>query len=109
MNLRCVDHHRECEAEFGSQLWYFDGFGVNEADRRVPIYGVIEYSIQFGLHELVEDGVFEHGFQRERFLNVYHREQLGPAWRVPAHRWIAAMMVLVSVAVVGLLLKTLVL
>ncbi|MGV3485072.1 MAG: hypothetical protein ACO1RT_11705 [Planctomycetaceae bacterium] len=106
-NLRCVDIRRECEANYGSQLWYFDGFGVDETDRRVPIYGVVEYSIQFGLHELVEDGVFDHSFQRERFLSVYHREQLGPSWRISTHRWIAAMMVCVSVTAVGLLLKTL--
>ena len=106
-NLRCVDIRRECESEFGSQLWYFDGFGVDESERRLPIFGVVEYSIQFGLHELVEDGVFDHSFQRERFLSVYNREQLGPSWRVPAQRWIAATMVFVGVSALGLLLKTL--
>jgi hypothetical protein len=106
-NLRCVDNRREVESNFGAQLWYFDGFGVDEMDRRTPIYGVVEYSIQFGLHELIEDGVFDSSGQRERFHHVYDREQLGPSWYVPAYRWLAVGLVVVSLAAVGLLMKIL--
>jgi hypothetical protein len=107
LNLRCVDNRRESEAVFGSQLWYFDGIGVDESDRRLPIYGVVEYSLQFGLHELVEDGVFDTNSERERFNSVYHREQMGSAWSSPAHRWLAMGLVLVSVVVMALLARSL--
>ncbi len=106
-NLRCVDYRRESDLSFGSQLWYFDGIGIDDLDRRLPIYGVIEYSIQFGLHELVEDRVLESDGQRERFHSVYEREQLGPTWRGPAHRWLAAGLLMVSVMATGYFLKSL--
>ncbi len=106
-NLRCVDNRREVESQFGSQLWYFDGNGVDESDRKFPVFGVVEYSIQFGLHELVEDGVFESNAQRERFHNVYHREQLGPTWQSPAHRWLAIGLLIVSVSTTAFFLKSL--
>lgn len=106
-NLRCVDNRRESETNFGSQLWYFDGVGVDESDRRMPIYGVVEYSIQFGLHELVEDGVFDSNAQRERFHSVYHREMLGPTWRAAAHGWLAVGLVVMSFATVGFLMRML--
>ena len=107
INLRCIDDCRENESNFGAQLWYFDGYGVDEMDRRSPIYGVVEYSIQFGLNELVEDGVFDSNNERERAHRVFHREQLGPAWRGPVDRWLAVGLVTVCIAAVGLLLKSL--
>jgi hypothetical protein len=107
-NLRCVDNRRESDNCFGAQLWYFDGVGIDDADRRIPIFGVVEYSIQFGLHELVEDGVFDNVSERERANSVYHRDQFGPIWSIPAHRWLALGMVFTSIAAVaGLLLKSL--
>ena len=106
-NLRCVDNRRENEMNFGAQLWYFDGFGVDEMDRRAPIYGVVEYSIQFGLNELVEDGVFDSDSERERAHRVYHREQLGPTWRGPVDRWLAIGLVSICVVAGALLLKSL--
>jgi hypothetical protein len=107
LNLRCVDNRRENDAVFGSQLWYFDGVGVDESDRRLPIYGAVEYSIQFGLHELVEDGVFDTNAERDRFNSVYHREHFGSAWSAPAYRWLAIMLVLFSVLVMAVLARSL--
>jgi hypothetical protein len=107
LNLRCVDNRRENDAVFGSQLWYFDGVGVDESDRRLPIYGVVEYSIQFGLHELVEDGVFDTNAERDRFNSVYHREHFGSGWSAPAYRWLAIMLVLFSVLVMAVLARSL--
>jgi len=106
-NLRCVDNRRENETNFGAQLWYFDGFGVDETDRRGPIYGVVEYSIQFGLNELVEDGVFDNDSERERAHRVYHREQLGPTWRGSVDRWLVIALVSICVVAGALLLKSL--
>jgi len=107
LNLRCADNRREIDTAFGSQLWYFDGIGVDESDRRLPIYGVVEYSLQFGLHELVEDGVFDSNIERERFNTIYHREHFGSAWSSPAHRWLALVLVCLSVTVMALLARSL--
>lgn len=103
LNLRCLDNRRENESVFGSQLWYFDGVGVDESDRRLPIYGVVEYSIQFGLHELVEDGVFDTNAEREKFNSVHHREHFGSAWTSPAQRWLAIGLICISVIIMALL------
>ena len=89
VQLRCIDDRPESETAFGNQLWYFEASGVDEHDRRHSVYGVVEYSIQFGLLELVEDGVFDSEYQRERFRHLYEREVLKPSWRHPAHRWLA--------------------
>ncbi len=107
IQLRCMDDRPELEQTFGNQLWYFEGVGVDVNERRVSVYGVIEYSLQFGLHELVEDGVFESSGERERFRNEYENEVHHPSWRQPPHRWLAAGIVGVTAMWLSfLLLKT---
>jgi hypothetical protein len=96
VQLRCVDDRPETDNNFGNQLWYFEGLGVDENAQRHSIYGVVEYSLQFGLHELVEDGVFDCEHERERFRNIYDRETQRPSWRQPAHRWLAAGLIAVT-------------
>jgi hypothetical protein len=96
--LRCVDFRRETETEFGSQLWYFEGFGVDETNGRLPIFGALEYSLQFGLHIMVDDGVFDSLSQRDRFHSVYRRGQVRTSLWHPGHRWLAVGMMLVAVA-----------
>ncbi len=96
MQLRCIDFRDESETEFGNQLWYFEGVGVDELDRRHTVFGVVEYSTQFGLNELVEDGVFTSENQRERFRSLYEREVQQPSWRQPAHRLLAIGVVAMS-------------
>ena len=108
IQLRCMDDRPELDESFGNQLWYFEGVGVDVNERRVSVYGVIEYSIQFGLHELVEDGVFESSGERERFRHEYENEVHHPSWRQPPHRWLAAGLVGVTAMWLSfLLLKTL--
>lgn len=84
----CVDDQTETASEFGRQLWFFEGSGVDELDRRSRIYGAIEYSLQYGLHEMVEDGVFEVAEQRSRFHHVYNGHRQRSTWRHPGHRWL---------------------
>ncbi len=96
IQLRCIDDRAESDGSFGSQLWYFEGVGVDTRDRRHGVYGVVEYSLQFGLHELVEDGVFDSEHQRERFRHLYEREIQSPSWRQPAHRWLLAGLIAVT-------------
>lgn len=90
INLRCVDNRGETDRQFGNQLWYFEGIGVGENRKRENIHGVVEYSIQFGIQELVEDGVFDTASERERFRSLYNREVNLPSWRQPAHRLLLA-------------------
>ena len=90
--------------EFGSQLWYFEGVGVDELDRRHPVFGVVEYSMQFGLNELLDDGVFTTEYQRERFRSRYEREIQRPNWRQPAHRFLAFGVIAISALWLGILL-----
>lgn len=97
LQLRCIDDRPESESAFGNQLWYFEGLGVDEHDRRNSVFGVVEYSIQFGLHELVEDGVFDSEYQRERFRHLYERELVRPSWRQPAHRWLGAAFIAMAI------------
>ena len=96
IQLRCMDDREELEHAFGNQLWYFEGVGIDPDNRRCSVYGVIEYSLQYGLHELVEDGVFETPTERERFRHDYEREMHRPNWRQPAHRWLALGIVAVT-------------
>jgi hypothetical protein len=101
IQLRCVDHRHETDADFGAQLWYFDAQGSSPQNRKIPVYGVLEYSIQYGLHELVDDGVFDSMAQRDRFHSVYRRGHLAPSLWHPSHRWLAlGMMIMLIVAFV---------
>ncbi|MCC9599451.1 hypothetical protein LOC67_02680 [Stieleria sp. JC731] len=92
-----MDNRIETETEFGNQLWYFEGVGVDELDRRHAVFGVVEYSTQYGLNELVEDGVFTNENQRDRYRSVYDREAQRPDWRHPAHRMLASGVIAMSV------------
>lgn len=88
--LRCVDDQPESENQFGRQLWYFEGQAVASDERRVRVYGAIEYSIQYGLHDLVEDGVFDSPEQRDRFREVYHFLPPRISWRSTSMRLLLA-------------------
>lgn len=92
----CVDDSAETDTSFGHQLWFFEGVGFDELDRRTRVYGAVEYSLQYGLHEMVEDGVFEATDQRERFRHVCRGHRYRPAWNHPAHRWLLFGVTMVS-------------
>ncbi|MEL6895934.1 MAG: hypothetical protein AAFP90_07520 [Planctomycetota bacterium] len=83
-DLRCTYEVPESESSFGSQLWYFETDDHDDRTGGVPLYGVIEYSLQYGLMELVEDGVFEQQTQRERFRSIAQRQPQPPFWSHPA-------------------------
>lgn len=98
VRLQCVDDRAESESNFGNQLWYFEGRGVDEGHHRQDIFGVVEYQVQFGLLELVEDGVFDTPQERERFRCLYDREVSRPSWGHPAHRLLIAGVISVAAA-----------
>ncbi|MEM6978461.1 MAG: hypothetical protein AAF539_02260 [Planctomycetota bacterium] len=106
--VQCVDDREEREDHFGHQLWYFEGIGVDEGRHRQDIFGVVEYQIQFGLQELVEDGVFDSPSERERFRHLYNREVNTPAWQHPAHKWLLlGVMVVAAATCIALMLRNL--
>jgi len=94
---RCVADQHEGDHSFGSQLWYFEGWGVDLYDQRHTVFGVVEYSLQYGLHELVEDAVFESEDQRTRYRQMYDDDKQKPTWHHPSHRWLALGVVLMAV------------
>ncbi len=100
--LRCVDDRAETERSFGRQLWFFEGLGVDvNADGREQkhrVFGVVEYSLQFGLHELIEDRVFESDVQREQYRHFYDRGSHRGKWRHPANFWLVLGVVVVAAA-----------
>ena len=107
--LRCIDDRFETEDAFGSQLWYFEGIGVDERLRQRSVFGAVEYSLQFGLHELVEDGVFDSEEERDRFRCVYEREIQRPTYQQAAHRWLfLALSAVAAIWIAHLLFQTLV-
>lgn len=101
--LRCIDDQPESERQFGRQLWYFEGRALSMEDRRIRVYGAIEYSIQFGLQELVEDGVFDTPEQRDRFRAVYHHVPARFSWHHRSIRFLIGGIVAVATAYVAYL------
>lgn len=99
IQLRCVDFRRETDDAFGAQLWYFDGHATDAERRRVALFGALEYSIQFGLHELVDHGVFDSVVQRDRFHSVYQRGHFRGTLSHPVHRWLLVGTLLVAIAI----------
>ena len=95
-HMRCVDKHDESDAQYGNQLWYFDAVGVDHLDARHDVCGVVEYSMQFGLLEIIEDGVFDSDSQRQRFRDLYDQEQRPVHWRHPIHQWLLAGLVMAA-------------
>ena len=105
IQLRCVDEQREGEQSFGSQLWYFEGMVDGGSDQGPQdIFGVIEYSVQYGLLELVEDGVFDSQHERERFRHQYERDMYKPASGHVGLRWLATGVVAVTLVCVAYLM-----
>ena len=108
IQLRCIDDRAETDHTFGNQLWYFEGLGGDGNEQRHSVFGVVEYSLQYGLHELVHDRVFDSEHQRERFRHHYESQNHRPSWRHPAHLWLLGGLLAVTVAfVVYLLVRTL--
>lgn len=97
VRLYCVDHAPETLAAYGRQLWYFDGQAINEDGKQSSLFGVLEYRLEYGLHELIERGVFDSVEQRDRFHRVYtHGFLRDPLWNT-ATLWLGAALVAMTV------------
>jgi len=67
-NLRPVHSQDEDEYEFGRQLWCFEAMGVTPSGRRQVVYGMMEFSVQYGLLEPKQSGLFEDVAERDRWI-----------------------------------------
>ena len=81
MRVRCIDHLEETEQEYGHQLWFFEGHGVDPSEGSSCVYGVVEYQVEYGCTELVENRVFQTTQERERFRSLYECEVIKVDWR----------------------------
>ncbi len=90
-NLRCVHLVDESDWLFGKQLWCFEAIGIDPAGRRHILYGVLEFSIQFGLLEASQTAMFEDSCHREKFLNSETKPPSKLVYQYPSTRfWIYA-------------------
>lgn len=80
-NLRCVEFLEENDSTFGKQVWFFEGIGVDAMGRRHMLFGVLEFSIQFGLLEAATAALFEEEDMRERYASPagYENSAIFPA------------------------------
>lgn len=66
-NLRCMEFIEETDLSFGKQIWFFEGVGVDAMGRRHMLFGLLEFSIQFGLLESATAALFEEEEMRDRY------------------------------------------
>ena len=86
-NLRCVHFVDESDCLFGKQLWCFEAIGIDPAGRRHILYGVLEFSIQFGLLEASQSAMFEDSGHREKFLNSETKPASKLVYQYPSTRF----------------------
>jgi len=68
-NLRCVHFEEESDSAFGSQLWHFEALGIDPVGRRHMLYGILDFSVQYGLLEASQTALFEDSELRQKFLD----------------------------------------
>lgn len=101
-NLRPVHFEEECDSHYGKQLWCFEAIGIDPVGRRHIMYGVLEFSIQYGLLEASQAALFEDADHREKLLNQESRTTPPIPYRYASTKfWICAAWA--SVAVLGLI------
>jgi hypothetical protein len=86
-NLRCFHLEDETEYLFGRQLWCFEAIGIDPAGRRHVLYGVLEFSIQYGLLEASQTAMFDDAEHRECFLIRETRPAKKIAYSYPSTRF----------------------
>jgi hypothetical protein len=80
-NLRCVHLVDETVRIYGKQFWCFEAIGIDPVGRRHVLYGVLEFSIQYGLLEAAQTAMFEDSDHREKFL----QQETRPAGKLVYH------------------------
>ncbi len=99
--LRCADDLTETELAFGRQLWLFESQAIDSRPERAPccVFGAIEYSVQYGYLEPLEDGVFDSETERQRFvLMTYQGIEIRPSlgWQILRALYVAFMLTVLA-------------
>jgi hypothetical protein len=90
-NLRCVHLEDESETLFGKQLWCFEAIGIDPVGRRHVLFGVLEFSIQYGLLEASQTAMFEDSEHREQFLQNESQPPSMLIYKYPSTRfWVGS-------------------
>ena len=95
--LRCINHQLESETDFGKQIWFFEAVGVDSQQKELQCYGVLHYSVEFSLLELIQTHVFDSS--QERDLYQYFCEtgkRTDTPWH-PANRWLLSGLTMVAI------------
>ena len=67
-NLRPVFSQDEEEERFGKQLWCFEALGITGLGRRQVVYGLLEFSVEYGLLEPMQSRLFEDEGSRDIWI-----------------------------------------
>lgn len=86
-NLRCVHLVDESDCLFGKQIWCFEAIGIDQGGRRHVLYGVLEFSIQYGLLEASQTAMFEDSDHREKFLHKETKPTTKLVYNYPSTRF----------------------
>ena len=86
-NLRPEQLVDESESMFGKQLWCFEAIGIDSGGRRHVLYGVLEFSIQYGLLEASQTAMFEDSGHRDKFLQNEKKPALMMVYQYPSTRF----------------------
>jgi hypothetical protein len=90
-NLRpvvCID---EDDLMYGRQIWCFEAMGITASGRRRVLYGLLEFSIQYGLLELSHSLLLEDASERERCVAQWTSpERREPSSLISTQFWVWA-------------------
>jgi len=86
-NLRCVHFEEETDAAFGTQLWHFEALGIDPVGRRHMLYGILDFSVQYGLLEPSQTALFEDSELRQKFLDRDPKAKPNSSWEKTSTRF----------------------
>lgn len=86
-NLRCVHFEEETDSAFGSQLWHFEALGIDPVGRRHMLYGVLDFSVQYGMLEASQTALFEDAELRQKFLDREVTSNASSSWNKATTRF----------------------
>lgn len=101
-NLRPMVSVDEDEFQYGRQIWCFEAMGIDAHSRRQIIYGLMEFSIQYGLLEPSQSLLFEDAAERDRCMeNLTYPVHFTEEKHVATKFWVWAAWVSVAVLTGG--------
>lgn len=101
-NLRAEYCQEEEEERFGRQIWCFEALGITALGRRQVVYGMLEFSVQFGLLEPVQSRLFEDVIDRNDWIERTTQDPPAPSGYGSATRfWVWSSLISIAILSVG--------